>query len=293
MIGIYKITNQINGKVYIGQSIHILRRWEQHKQNVNTGTSKIYQAMRKHGLNNFTFEVLEECSPDQLNDREVYWISYYNSFNSDKGYNMTPGGSEPVKINPQEIYKLWDEGYSVGEIYDYLSEKISYATVKNYLHDYQGWNISESRRRSALLSNQNINKNKTTTIKQYDLFGNFLSNWNSANEASRMLGITSNTICLALNGKQLQAGGFQWRNGLPEDDSLIESIIDKVPCHFEIIQKDLQGNIINRFKTLKEAAQAVNTDSRNIARVCKHERNRKTAKGFIWECDYNTWYDPD
>ena len=74
MIGIYKITNQVNGKVYIGQSVKIKSRWAQHKREVNSGNSNtlLYNAMRKHGIENFTFEVIEECSQKQLNEREIY-----------------------------------------------------------------------------------------------------------------------------------------------------------------------------------------------------------------------------
>ena len=105
MIGIYKITNQITGEVYIGQSIRIKQRWREHCINSVNGTTQLYQAMRNYGLKNFSFDVIEECDKEKLNEREIYWISYYDSFN--KGYNMTPGGSEPSKVNPQEIYDLW------------------------------------------------------------------------------------------------------------------------------------------------------------------------------------------
>lgn len=66
MIGIYKITNNINGKVYIGQSIDINKRWKEHKyrsQIPNKEYDKyLYRAFRKYGLENFTFEILEECT---------------------------------------------------------------------------------------------------------------------------------------------------------------------------------------------------------------------------------------
>ena len=99
MIGIYKITNKINNKAYIGQSIDIENRWRQHKlcSFIETKTeynSPIHQAIRKYGLENFSFEVLEECEPEQLNEREIYWIDYYQTFpvSSGKGYNQTIGG---------------------------------------------------------------------------------------------------------------------------------------------------------------------------------------------------------
>ena len=93
MIGIYKIENQINGKVYIGQSINIARRWKEHRSRANNNDTPLYRAINKYGLENFTFEILEECSVSELNEKEIYWIKYYNSTNRNIGYNLTTGGN--------------------------------------------------------------------------------------------------------------------------------------------------------------------------------------------------------
>lgn len=93
MIGIYKITNIVNNKVYIGQSIDIKKRWERHRiVAFNSAYPQynclIYKAFRKYGLNNFVFEVLEECCEEDLNRLENFYIEQYDSCNRDKGYNM-------------------------------------------------------------------------------------------------------------------------------------------------------------------------------------------------------------
>lgn len=87
--GIYKITNTQNGKAYIGQSRHIYRRWTEHKCDAKDENNPIllYKAFRKYGEQNFKFEILEECSPDSLTDRESYWIYHYNTL-SPNGYNI-------------------------------------------------------------------------------------------------------------------------------------------------------------------------------------------------------------
>ena len=95
MIGIYKITNKTNGKCYIGQSQNIELRWRAHKhkylnKNDTTYSSKLYRAMRAHGIENFDFSVIEECDVNSLKEREIYYISQYDSLKN--GYNMTPGG---------------------------------------------------------------------------------------------------------------------------------------------------------------------------------------------------------
>lgn len=248
--------------------------------------------MRKYGIDNFCFEVIEECSEDELNEKEVFWIKYYDSFNRDKGYNMTPGGSEPIKINPQEIYDLWDKGLSVGDIALQLKDKMCYASVKKYLKDYEKWSKEESRKREGI-KKANLLYEEDFCFKQYDLFGNFIANWNSIATISKTLNIPHNSISNAVKGVTKQTHGFQWRLKEKEDNSNINNIINEVPLHFEIIQKDMNDNIIGRYKTAKEAGLAVNTDPKNISRVCKHQRNRKTAKGFKWEYDFNTWYDPN
>lgn len=95
MIGIYKITNTINNKIYIGLSSNIEERWKIHKKRYKIETDKeyekhLYRSFRKYGLDAFTFEVIEECSVEELANREIYWISYYDSYTN--GYNETPGG---------------------------------------------------------------------------------------------------------------------------------------------------------------------------------------------------------
>lgn len=93
MIGIYKITNKVNGNSYIGLSTDIERRWKDHKNEYNWKrefNKTLYQAFQKYGLENFTFEVLEECSPIELSEKEKYYINLYDTYKN--GYNNTTGG---------------------------------------------------------------------------------------------------------------------------------------------------------------------------------------------------------
>lgn len=93
MIGIYKITNKINGDAYIGQSTQIEERFIEHKNPTNwarESNKSLYKAFIQFGLQNFDFSVLEECKKEELNDKEQYWIGYYSTYPNQ--YNMTPGG---------------------------------------------------------------------------------------------------------------------------------------------------------------------------------------------------------
>lgn len=93
MIGIYKIENLVNHICYIGQSRNIEKRFRQHKNAIydnDINHYPLYKAIKKYGLENFSFEILEECSIEELNIKEKYWIEKFNSFNN--GYNQTIGG---------------------------------------------------------------------------------------------------------------------------------------------------------------------------------------------------------
>lgn len=114
MIGIYKVTNVLNNKVYIGQSQNISQRWIKHHNspfNPNSGqyNTPFYRAIRQYGIDNFRFEVIEQCSIDDLNDREKYWIKYYQSNKNDKGYNLTDGGQGAItfsKITKNDVNQI-------------------------------------------------------------------------------------------------------------------------------------------------------------------------------------------
>lgn len=105
MVGIYKITNKINNKTYIGQSIELERRLTSHLRGWED--SVIDNAIKKEGINNFTFEIIEECPLEQLNEREIYWIQYYDSYLN--GYNQTPGGSYYYCPSKDSLSLLTDE----------------------------------------------------------------------------------------------------------------------------------------------------------------------------------------
>lgn len=106
MIGIYKITNTINGKSYVGQSVDIHRRWKQEKEdsiNVNSHSYDypLMKAFRKYGIDNFNFEIIEECKVEELNKKELYWINFYDTFFH--GYNQTFGGDATSRQPKEKI----------------------------------------------------------------------------------------------------------------------------------------------------------------------------------------------
>lgn len=108
MIGIYKLTNTINGHSYIGQSVDVTKRLYAHRyasQNpqAHDYNTSIHQAIRKYGFENFEVTILEELPNDKtlLNQREMYWIKFYNTYVD--GYNETIGG-EPGNMQHGETH---------------------------------------------------------------------------------------------------------------------------------------------------------------------------------------------
>lgn len=151
MIGIYKITNKVNGKVYIGQSVNIANRWKQHRKTPYNPNDKsydlpLYRAIRKYSLDNFSFEVIEECTIEELDSKEIYWIKYYNSTNTEKGYNLKEGGNycQPTnaKLSEQDVLII-KERLQKGEAQESIAEDfpVTRTTIsqinlgKEYVHN--------------------------------------------------------------------------------------------------------------------------------------------------------------
>lgn len=98
MIGIYKITNTINGKQYIGQSINIEKRikehfWKASNMNDCSYNTAIHQAIRKYGAENFEWNIVEECSIQDIDQKEQYYIKLFNTL-APNGYNILQGGQK-------------------------------------------------------------------------------------------------------------------------------------------------------------------------------------------------------
>ena len=125
--GIYKITNLKNNNCYIGQSINIIQRWKDHRKEAKDIYSDkkeypLYKAIKKYGIENFSFEILEECKVEELNQKEKEYIEKYDSFHN--GYNQTLGGDCNSKSYNPNLDAIYD---------DLLNSKI---TLKNIAKKY-------------------------------------------------------------------------------------------------------------------------------------------------------------
>lgn len=149
MIGIYKIQNKLNGKIYIGQSVNITRRLWEHKTSKNAKPGNIDYYIQKEGIDNFEYDIIEECDKESLIEREIYWIKYYDSYN--KGYNLTLGGegSSLGEVNVNSclneedviaIRKAYNNHQRRMDVFDLFKDKISWSgfiaiwTGRNWRH---------------------------------------------------------------------------------------------------------------------------------------------------------------
>lgn len=199
---IYLVTNQINQKQYVGQTKRTIEiRWKEHiRKDDQTSLNK---AIQKYGSENFAVTQLEECSDDLLNEREQYWITYYNTFKN--GYNDTTGGQDCIMTTrEEEVLELWNQGLTVNRIVE--TTKLNVETVRNYLNK-NGINHDIIKTRA----NYFIGKAKSKAVLQFDLEGNFIKEWPSGMEAERQLGINHRNISAVACGKRYQTGGYIWK----------------------------------------------------------------------------------
>ena len=189
--GIYKITNLINNKFYIGKSKTVHARWGQHIRASQVSQEKwdankrkeqtpLHKAIRKYGVDNFQFEIIEECSPSELNAREKYWIDFFNAFNSKQGYNCTKGGdgyccgggeNSTSNILTQKevdfIKQSLREGWTAKQIQKYVP-KASYTTISN-INNGRSW-IDEKESYPISKNNGHRKWDNDTVLKIRELY---------------------------------------------------------------------------------------------------------------------------
>lgn len=154
--GIYKVTNKVNGKVYIGQSVDIGRRWRQHM----TAEDDIYfhNAIQKYGVDNFIWEVIEKCKKSELDERESYWIEYYDSYN--KGYNCTKGGEG----NSGEGSPNWKGGISSDPEYNKKHYETNKEKIKEKQKEYR--EVNKEKRKEYNKQYYEVNKEKKKEYRE-------------------------------------------------------------------------------------------------------------------------------
>jgi len=177
---IYKITNKINGKCYVGQTTGPLnRRWRNHLNPRSNPKTYISKAITKHGPTNFTIDVLSECSDlDTLNVAEKYFIDYFQSLSPD-GYNLTTGGEgkqysdeskkkmslSRVGRSPSKETRLKMSENRKGSKNPFFGKKLSEEHKKKLREIHLGRALSEEHKEKLSKSTKGRKKSEATRLK--------------------------------------------------------------------------------------------------------------------------------
>lgn len=283
--GIYKITNLINNHSYIGQSRNIEVRWKKHIYETSNPDYPqyyytIHKAFRKYGVKNFSFEIIEECSEELLNEREIYWIAYYNTYND--GYNDTLGGEcGPVlygednpnaKLTEDDIRDIREAALrceSQIEYYQKYTDKISFRQfsriwqgegwshilpeVKNFIQSQEYLHIIRSRAAKSQITErqkeiwQDIEKRKQQGEKRLEVY--------------------------QLYEKEYSLSGFNkiWYR-TKEGIKPLKKAVAKIDKN--------TNEILDIYESAAEAGKQNNCDASGISKVCRGTRT--TCGNYKW-----------
>ncbi len=194
--GIYKFTNLVNNKIYIGQAVDLFQRWCSHKGCYDD--CYIHRAIKKHGWNNFRFEVLETCEKDKLIEREQHYLDFYKSYDRKIGYNIRRFADTKY-------------GYSHSEK---TKRKISLTKTGRKATPEERKRRSEFsklRKPSSKFFERAITS-KYKTVYQFNLNNEIVNRWESAKKVHETLDIKYGTLiahCKSLAKKPLH--NYRWR----------------------------------------------------------------------------------
>lgn len=277
---IYLITNLINNKLYVGQTVHTIQdRWTKHVSESHAKDndySLLHRAIVKYGETNFDIKELEKCESELLNEREKFWIKHYDTYYThDKGYNMTYGGDGHVKYSDEEILYLWNQGYQNCEIARLLGA--NEGTISLRIRVLIGEHAAQQRRAD----------NRKIAVLQYDLNGNFIQEWASCQQAERTLGLSGGSVSRCCNKERTNSGIYLWKRS--DDDTPVEELMltyarSQKCCKVDLI--DDYGNVIKTYESGKAAELELGIARGRVSEVCQKKYGRKTANGYKFQWNY-------
>lgn len=219
---IYKIQNQIDGAVYIGKTIDYMQRWRAHrafaKREGERSKGPLYKAIKKYGIDNFSFSIIEECKDSELSEREKYWISEYCATDRTRGYNISSGGNNDCKrvcqySEDMELLGTYKGIRAASEMTGLSQNSIKYAcegiTSKcgGFLWRYEGSPVPGP-------DHTAIHGRYTATarpVDQYDLNGKYIRSFRSLNNAQKETGIRIKLISQCCHGQKDSVSGYKWK----------------------------------------------------------------------------------
>ena len=290
---IYIITNDINDKVYIGQTTRsVSGRWSQHKNHVKRKIfdSPLYSDMYKYGIDKFHIQTLRKYIKKNfdelkstLNIREIYYISKYKSNNIIYGYNVAPGGNEISDKQKIKTYCFTSDGVFIQEFAsradagNYIGvrgEDISGAILKNGL--CRGYYFTSNPVFDYISPTHPMRENK---VKAYNFNGILIKEYENCFDAANHNQYKAENIYNACLGIHTSAYGYIWR--FLDDEFNTHRLPKKRTKYINQYSKDNQ--FIKTYKSIKEAANQLNIKSPNISAVLSPNCSfSKTAGGYKW-----------
>lgn len=288
MYYIYKVTNKTNGKIYIGQTNNFEKRKREHLSDKRNNHQAFKRALNKYGEEGFEWEVIDKCTTkEKINEKEKYYIKYYNS-KVPNGYNIANGGEGGSNWNLKPIVMLDLKGNYIKR-YDYITEcenetGLNHSTIcgcckgkhlryKDYIFMYEQDYLKNGPRK--YIKPENCRKRK---IEKYDLNGNYICEYESITKASIETGVARTNISSCLIKKVKSSGGFIWI--YKGDKKPTRKIIKRV----QIEQYDLNGNLLNKFDSCKEAERCLNLHENSYKVIWKSlQYENRVTYGYIWK----------
>jgi len=260
---IYKATNNITGKCYIGQTINSLdKRIKGHlKESKEENNRPFLMSLQKHGLDNFLFEIIDYANNlDELNDKEIYWINELNTV-SPNGYNLTCGGQGKKMKTTEEFGKIVSEGLKKSEKWQATKNSEEYINKmkKSFIGFFKGKKFSEDHKNKIWEKNkERVLKYNKSTSKDWIIVNNQnnIERISSKEEFSKEIGLDSG--CVSRMSKRLKQGKKTKRYGgyycffnEGQSDEQILEIVNNLDVFFSLEYK-ITNRETNEVKTLKK-----------------------------------------
>lgn len=243
MPGIYIIRNKINNKVYVGQSVNTKLRITNHKtllRNNKHENKYLQNSYNKYGYKNFEFKVIENCKEECLDEKEIYWIQYYDSMNRSKGYNRESGGNKNKHFDDERIKSITGKG---NPMYG-----------KNHTDEVK-----------EIIRKSNRGRNNKLTEKEVSKIKVRLHNGEQCKNIAKEYGVKISTI-----SKIKRCVNWEWVK-----KELNEELLKNEDISYKVIKLYKEGNSINRICEITNKSQKTIS---NIVKPYKKEKEIDIVK---------------
>ena len=209
---IYKISNDINQKVYIGKTeCDVTKRWKEHCREYKKDRCKnrpLYRAMNKYGVDKFHIETIEETDDPEI--REIYWIGHYDSYHN--GYNATRGGDGKKYLDYDAIVSTYLKLQNITEtalVHGVSADGVTEALIAKHIQIKKSSDVIREKLQKKVAMCDKSTNNIIRTFDSVILACQYLVD-NHFTSSTKALDISSH-VSLACGGVRKSAYGFSWK----------------------------------------------------------------------------------